>query len=409
MNPTRVSWAMIRQYPATTAIFIAVIAVAVALGIGISAQERALRQGSTAAADRFDLLVAAPGNPTEIVFNTVFLRPSAVQLMDPEIVSRALTDSRVEYAAPIGYGDNVQGLQVVGTISQFADRLSGGLAEGRMFETSGEAVVGASVPFNAGDTLVPLHGSSAFVDDDEDEDEDGHAEGHHHYELTVVGRMKPTGNPWDRAVVVPIETLWNAHGLPNGHAEGDQRIGPPFDPDRVPGLPAIVIKGQTVADMYGLRSEYKTPQSMAFFPSEVLLQIYDVVGNIRQVMSVMAAVTQILAFLSIFAGVVALMKLFETQFAVIRALGASRSYLFLAIWLFTSAIVLTGVALGVALGYGVAAYASDILQRMSGVALSASIGPDEAQLAVLGGLAGIVLATIPAALLYRRPVAAYLR
>ncbi|QMV00375.1 FtsX-like permease family protein [Devosia sp. D6-9] len=406
MNPTRVTWAMIRRYPATTAIFIAVIAIAVALGIGISAQERALRQGSTAAADRFDLLVAAPGNPTEIVFNTVFLRPSAVQLMDPEIVSKALTDPRVEYAAPIGYGDNVQGLQVVGTIAQFVDRLSNGLGDGRMFEAAGEAVVGASVPFKIGDKLVPLHGSSAFADEEDDEDEH---EGHHHYELTVVGHMKPTGNPWDRAVVVPIETLWNAHGLPNGHAEGDAKIGPPFDPARVPGLPAIVIKGQTVADMYGLRGEYKTPQSMAFFPAEVLLQIYDLLGNIRQVMSIMASVTQVLAFLAIFAGVVALMKLFETQFAVIRALGASRTYLFLSIWLFASAIVVTGVVLGVALGYAVAAYASNLLQRMSGVALTAAIGPDEVQLAVLGGVAGIVLATVPAALLYRRPVAAYLR
>ncbi|MBI4046368.1 MAG: ABC transporter permease, partial [Devosia nanyangense] len=65
--------------------------------------------------------------------------------------------------------------------------------------------------------------------------------------------------------------------------------------------------------------------------------------------------------------------------------------------------------LGVALGYAVAAYASNLLQRMSGVALTAAIGPDEVQLAVLGGVAGIVLATVPAALLYRRPVAAYLR
>ncbi|HEY4200800.1 MAG TPA: ABC transporter permease [Devosiaceae bacterium] len=408
MNPTSIAWAMIRRHPATTIIFVVVIAVAVALGIGISAQERSLREGSAMAADRFDLLIAAPGNPTEIVFNTIFLRPSAVQLLDPDIVAKALTDTRVDYAAPIGYGDNVQGLQVIGTISQFVDRLSGGLSEGRMFADPTEAVIGASVPFQIGQKVTPLHGSSAFEDADEAEESEAE-EGHHHYDLTIVGRMKPTGNPWDRAVIVPIETLWNAHGLPNGHAEGDTKIGPPFDPARVPGLPAIVMKGKTVADMYGLRDEYKTPQSMAFFPAEVLLQIYDLVGNIRQVMSIMASVTQVLAFLSIFAGVVALMKLFETQFAVIRALGASRTYLFLSIWLFASIIVLSGVVLGVALGYGVAAFASRILARMSGVSLTASIGPDEVWLAISGGLIGIVLATVPALLLYRRSVAAFLR
>lgn len=406
MNPTSIAWAMICRHPATTAIFVVVIAIAVALGIGISAQERSLREGSAMAADRFDLLVAAPGNPTEIVFNTVFLRPSAVKLLDPAIVAQALTDKRVEYAAPIGFGDNVSGLQVVGTIPQFVNRLSDGLSEGRMFANSLEAVVGASVPFHMGQKVVPLHGSSAFEDGDEAA---GAEEGHHHYELTIVGRMKPIGNPWDRAVIVPIETLWEAHGLPNGHPEGTVQVGPPFDPSRIPGLPAIVIKARTFADMYGLRDAYKTPQSMAFFPAEVLLQLYDLMGNIRQVMSIMASVTQVLAFLAIFAGVFALMKLFETQFAVLRALGASRLYVFLSVWLFASAIVLTGVVLGVGVGYGVASFASGLIARMSGVKLTASLGMDEFALAASGAVIGILLATVPALLLYRRSVAAFLR
>jgi len=64
--------------------------------------------------------------------------------------------------------------------------------------------------------------------------------------LKVVGRMKPTGTPWDNSVIVPIEFVWEVHGLPNGHAEGDERIGPPFDAARVPGVPAIVVKPETI-------------------------------------------------------------------------------------------------------------------------------------------------------------------
>jgi putative ABC transport system permease protein len=126
-------------------------------------------------------------------------------------------------------------------------------------------------------------------------------------------------------------------------------------------------------------------------------------------MSVMASVTQVLAFLAIFAGVYALMKLFETQFAVLRALGASRLYLFLSVWLFATAIVLSGVLLGIAAGFGVAAFASGLIARMTGVALTASLGPDELALAASGATIGVVLATVPAVLLYRRSVAAFLR
>ena len=38
--------------------------------------------------------------------------------------------------------------------------------------------------------------------------------------MTIVGRMRPTGTPWDRAIVVPIEYNWSVHGLGTGHAGG---------------------------------------------------------------------------------------------------------------------------------------------------------------------------------------------
>ena len=87
---------------------------AVALGIAISAQERALRQGSARAADRFDLVVGAPGSQTELLMNVVYLQPSAVELLKPEI-SPGLAEPKAELVAPIGYGDSVEGFSVVGT------------------------------------------------------------------------------------------------------------------------------------------------------------------------------------------------------------------------------------------------------------------------------------------------------
>ena len=110
-----------------------------------------------------------------------------------------------------------------------------------------------------------------------------------------------------------------------------------------------------------------------------------------------------------FAGVVALMKLFERQFAVLRALGASRLYIFVAVWLFASLIVAGGALLGLGVGYGVAAVGSSIIAEASGMTLHATLGMQEVWLALAGTGAGIVLATLPAALLYRGSVASILR
>ena len=148
---------------------------------------------------------------------------------------------------------------------------------------------------------------------------------------------------------------------------------------------------------------------MAFFPPEVLAELYSYLGDVRVVMSVMAIVSEVLVFLAIFAGVVALMKLFERQFAVLRALGASRLYIFVAVWLFASLIVAGGALLGLGVGYGVAAVGSSIIAEASGMTLHATLGMQEVWLALAGTGAGIVLATLPAALLYRGSVASILR
>jgi putative ABC transport system permease protein len=200
----------------------------------------------------------------------------------------------------MAFGDTIRGYSVIGTIPAFVERISDGLAEGRMFATHAEAVIGADVPFPMGATLIPAHGMSEAA-------AAAGGEGHVEYRPMVVGRMKKMGNPWDRAVIVPVETIWEVHGLPTGHPEGSEQVGPPFDPERVPGLPALVVRTASIPALYGMRSEYSTDRSMAFFPAEVLLQLYSYLGNIRAVMSVMAIVSEILVFLAIFAGVVALM------------------------------------------------------------------------------------------------------
>lgn len=437
MNPFPVVLAAFRRNRFTALLFMSLIAVAVALGIAISAQERALRQGSARAADRFDLIVAAPGSLNDVLFSVVYLDPVAVELLSPQMTARVLAGDKTDFAAPIGFGDNHDGDPVVGTTAAFVEHLGRGLAEGRAFEAMNEAVVGALSPAAVGEVLDIRHGHAdgvvegADADDAADDGHDHHGDGRHghdhdgdehhdhesggeaaehgHEQVTVVGRMRPTGTPWDRAVVVPIEYTWLEHGLATGHAPGERRIGPPFDPAHLPGVPAIVVKPENVAAAYGLRSLYRTPESTAFFPAEVLVELYAVMGDVARIMGGLTLATQVLVVAAILAGILALLDLQRRRFAMLRALGAPRGFVFATVWLYVVVLVAAGALVGLPLGWAAAAIVSHLVANETGVAMQATIGAGELKLvgALLG--LGVLLALLPAAMIYRRPVVEALR
>jgi putative ABC transport system permease protein len=397
MNPLLVVAATLARHRATYGLFILLIAVATAIGVGITEQETALRIGSARAADRFDLVVAAPGSETDVVLAAIYLRPGTVPLLDPTVVAKLLAEPHARIAAPLGFGDNINGSPIVGTVPAFVDHLSGGLQQGRVFAAAGEAVVGAAAPLALGETFHPEHGMNPFRGGLDERDV-------HPQTLTVVGRMKPTGTPWDNSVIVPIEFVWQVHNLPTGHAVGETRIGPPFDGARVPGVPAMVIKPDTINAAYGLRNLYRTPLSMAFFPAEALVRLYEVLGDIRELMSWLALATQGLVVLAMLAGVTAILTLHRRQFAILRALGAPRLYIFLTVWAQIALVAVSGALLGLGLGVGASYLVAQAITSATGIVLPSQLGWDE--LLLVGGmiLFGLVIATVPAFIAYRRPV-----
>jgi len=38
-------------------------------------------------------------------------------------------------------------------------------------------------------------------------------------DAAAVGRLGPTGTPWDNAIIVPVEAVWLVHALSSGHPE----------------------------------------------------------------------------------------------------------------------------------------------------------------------------------------------
>src|SRR3712207_2577436 len=100
VNPFPVAWADLRRSRAGAIAIVLLIGLAVALGVAISAQERALRDGSARAADAFDLIIGAPGSETQLVLSTVYLQPGSVGLIRGSILQDLANNGRVAEAAP---------------------------------------------------------------------------------------------------------------------------------------------------------------------------------------------------------------------------------------------------------------------------------------------------------------------
>lgn len=376
-------------------LFALLIAAAVALAIGVSAQERALRQASAHAADKFDLLIGAPGGRMDLMLAAIFARPLAVELVPGSLLAELAANRRVAFAAPVAFGDSVGDAPVIGTTAEFLAHL-GGAVTGRIWATEAEAVAGAATGYAIGDTLAPAHGHGPGAD--------GEAHG---MGLTVVGIMPPTGTPWDGAVIVPVEQVWGVHGLATGKDPAGPdaaRLGPPFDPAFTPGIPAIVVRPDSAASAYVLRQTYRTAATQAFFPAEVLVELYSYLGDVARLMQVFALATQALVILAILAGVSALMRLQRRQIGVLRALGAPRGYIGVATWVYLFALVAGGVTLGIALGWIAAQVVSTLFAGETGMAITARLTGRELSLAALTLAVGAVLAALPALLVARGPI-----
>ena len=434
-NPLPLAISELRRHIFGVVIIVLLIAVAVAFGIAVSASERALRQASARAADRFDLVIGAPGSSAQLILTTVYLQGAAIPLLADDVLPRLQRDQGIEYAAPIALGDSVDQYPLVGTSKDFVtDGSRIRLVEGRVFSTRSEAVVGAAVKLAVGATFQPMHGRAA------DQLIDEHK---HSFKFNVVGRLPKTGTAWDDAILVPIEAVWEIHtGALSGsraephreqHHAASELLGPPGASDDIKGVPAIVVRAKSPVDAYRLRAQYQylpaaksgrdcgnyggnhggdnsgASNTMAVFPAEVLVELYAVIGDMRKIMTAMSFATQLIVLLAVVLVIISALAQRRKSIAVLRAMGSPATFIFALVWIQSFFIIGLGAALGIVFGWVgsiilVNAFASNI-----GFNIAPTISHREWLLAASAVLAGSILATIPSVLAWRQNNAATLR
>lgn len=383
------------QYRGPCFIFITLFSIALSLGVALLSQERAIKQSSANVSDKFDLIIGAPGSKIDLTLDIAFLQTGFLETVPTHIWYQLLDDKRVEWFAPIVLGDSYHGRLIVGTTATLLDSLYSATVK---FPDMHAAFVGANIALNTGDNFKPQHGLLES------------AEHTHHVDYHVVGKLPKTGTPWDDAILVPVETSWDIHGLGDGHHHEQEHddedeqasqlgvfnIHSPLKP-----VSAFVVKPASIASAYGLRSDFSNNETQAVFPAEVMVILYSLMGDARVLMSYITLICEALVLLSLLFSIASLFALFKREFAILRTIGATRNYLLLSVWLFVFSLMAIGVLVGMLLATLEVQWISHLLSNKVQFNVEATLNAQDWYFAFTVLFIGSILALLPALFVYQ--------
>jgi len=291
---------------------------------------------------------------------------------------------------------------------KYLDQRSYQFAEGENFEAENrfDAVVGSTVAaktgLTVGGTFQAVHGVV---------EQGGHV---HQQNFNVVGVLKPTGTPNDRALFVNMEGFYQIHCDEHGHDHSDHDHGHDHghaaekdDQRQVTAILACIDRSNPGRDRVVAKMINQGPAAQAAVPSFVIAGLFEgIIGNIQLILLLMAVLIVVVAGMGIMVSIYNSMSDRRHEIAVMRALGASRLTVMVVILLESILLSLGGGVLGLLLGHGLIGAMSPVIAEHTGVAVS-SLHFQAIELALIPGL--IVLASVvgylPAMAAYRTDVA----
>jgi putative ABC transport system permease protein len=252
-----------------------------------------------------------------------------------------------------------------------------------------EAVIGAEAErrlhLSPGDVFVGDHGLAPG------------GETHKDSPYRVVGVLAPTGAVIDRLVLTDTASVWKVHEHENAeHAEA-LASGHPLDPhdvDHSPGgrqITALLVSYRSAMGALMLpRYVSAQPNLQAASPALETAHLSSLLGTGAEVLRSFGVGLLALSALGFFTALFSAVSQRRAELALLRALGARPSLLFLLVALEGLALGLIGGVLGVALGRCAAAFAAHAATGAGGPAIALPpLGPVD--LAILGGAAGLSL------------------
>jgi putative ABC transport system permease protein len=308
-----------------------------------------------------DLVVGAKGSPMQLILAGVFhldVPPGNIALAD---VQQLQQHPQVAKLIPLSLGDNLEGFRIVGTTGDYPAHYGAQLAQGTLWQTPMEAVLGAQVAarteLQTGHTFVGAHGLGRG--------------GFQHAEAAyrVTGVLAPCGCVLDRLVLTATESVWKVHDDMHATDDMDEADMAALTADREVTL-ALVSYSTPLAAVSLPRFVNSTTAMQAAAPAVEITRLLSMVGVGTQVFQGLGVVLLAVAALSVFIALWSAVRERRGDLAMLRMLGASplkvgALLLCEALWL-----AVLACALGLLAAHGLTALLGGLLMAEQSLAIS---------------------------------------
>ncbi len=326
-----------------------------------------------------DVVVGAKGSPMQLILSGVFQLDVPTGNVPLAAIKGLQAHPQVKKLIPISMGDSFRGFRIVGTTPDYVSHYGAEMAQGALWASPMQAVLGARVAgqsgLRVGDTFTGTHGLA----------DGGHAHGLMPY--TVTGILAPQGSVLDRLVLTPLESVWQVHEADTALDDEDRQV---MQAEREVTL-ALIEYATPLAAVTFPRFINTTTDMQAAAPALEITRLLGMLGVGLDVLRALAGVLLLLtAALSVFIALWGAVRERRADLALLRMLGApprkvASLLLCEALWL-----ALLATVLGVLAGQGLLALLGWALQLEKSVGLGALAWPAE--------LAGVPLLALGVAL-----------
>jgi len=397
----------------TTGLTVLSIALSVMLLLGIEIIRQGAETSFTNTLSGTDLIVGARSSPVQLLLYSVFHIGNPTNNMQWHSYEEIATHPQVKWTIPVSLSDSHKGYRVIGTTEQFyehfrfADSKALQLEAGNWFSGTFDAVVGAEVAqalgYQSGEKIILAHGAGdeSFIT-------------HSDKPFKIVGILKRTGTPVDRAVYVGLQSIDVMHDEFNGAAHNHDPLMAHDQhntekSNRKSSLSAILVGLQSRGAAIGMQreiNEYKTEALTAIMPGVVLLELWSMMNVVERILVIVSGLVVAVGLFSMLIILMTSLNERRREMAILRSVGARPVHIFTLIMGEAVFLTLLAMVLGVAMVYGLLFLVQPWLESLFG--LYVVIGwPNATELMFLMiiALCGFVVGLIPGIRIYRYSLA----
>ncbi len=386
MNLASISFAYLRARPLATALNLLLLALGIATITLLLLATGQLEERMGRDARGIDLVAGAKGSPMQLVLSAVFHLDAPTGNIPLEAAQALSRHPAVKKAIPLALGDSYRGFRIVGASRDYPAHYGARLASGRLWDESMEVVLGAEVAAKTGLAVGATFTGAHGLG--------AGGEAHEEEPFKVVGVLAPGGSVLDRLVLTSVESVWEVHE--HGGVKPERRE-----------ITALLIQYASPLAAATLPRQVNAGTALqAASPAYESARLFRMIGVGVEVMRAFGLVLVLAAGLSVFIALLNALEERRYDLAVMRMLGASRAKLTGLMLLEGVALALLGGLAGIVLGHVCTEVLGLALQAAQQTPLTGWVwDPQEPWLLALAVAVGIAAALLPAWRAYRADVA----